>query len=67
LFEGLKLCIHFDPDPVNAKKLKRPDQTADQVFRRLIEASLRGELSSGQPLPEVRLAQGEAAGRAPPA
>jgi len=49
----------------NVKKLKRPGQTADQVFRRLIEAILSGELPSGQPVPELRLAELWRVGRTP--
>ena len=41
----------------NVKKLKRTGQTAERVFRRLIEAILSGELPSGQTIPEARLSQ----------
>jgi DNA-binding GntR family transcriptional regulator len=49
----------------NEKRLKRTGQTADQVFHRLIEAILSGELPSGQPVPELRLAQEWKVGRTP--
>ena len=49
----------------NVKKLKRPGHTAEQVFQRLIEAILSGELPSGEPVPEVRLAQDWRVGRTP--
>ena len=49
----------------NVKKLKRPGHTAEQVFRRLIEAILSGELPSGEPVPEIRLAQDWKVGRTP--
>ena len=49
----------------NVKKLKRHGQTAEQVFRRLIEAILSGELPSGESVPEVRLAQDWKVGRTP--
>lgn len=47
------------------KRLKRTGQTADQVFHRLIEAILSGELPSGQPVPELRLAEEWKVGRTP--
>lgn len=47
------------------KKLKRHGKTAEQVFRRLIEAILSGELPSGQAVPEARLAQEWKVGRTP--
>jgi DNA-binding GntR family transcriptional regulator len=39
------------------KKLKRTGQTAERVFRRLIETILSGELPCGQAIPEARLAR----------
>lgn len=39
------------------RALKRPGQTADQIFQRLIEAILSGELPSGSVVRESRLAR----------
>jgi DNA-binding GntR family transcriptional regulator len=39
------------------RKLKRPGQTADQVFHRLVEAILGGEFPSGSVVRESRLAR----------
>jgi DNA-binding GntR family transcriptional regulator len=49
----------------NVKRLKRAGQTAEQVFHRLIEAILSGELPGGQPVPEVSLAEEWKVGRTP--
>jgi len=58
------VCVYTCPQNMsNVKRLKRSGQTAEQVFHRLIEAILSGELPSGQPVPEVSLAQEWKVGR----
>lgn len=47
------------------RKIRRDGQIAEQAFRRLMEAILSGELPSGQPVPEIRLAQEWNVGRTP--
>jgi DNA-binding GntR family transcriptional regulator len=46
-----------DPTAPLVRKLKRPADIAQQIFQRLVEAILQGELASGQPLREAALAR----------
>jgi DNA-binding GntR family transcriptional regulator len=48
-----------------SRKLKRPGQTADQIFQRLIEAILSGTFASGSVVRESRLARQWRIGRTP--
>ncbi len=47
------------------RKLRRSGQTADQIFRRLIEAILSGEFPNGSVIREARLARDWKTGRTP--
>jgi DNA-binding GntR family transcriptional regulator len=47
------------------RKLKRPADTAQQAFQRLVEAILQGEFVSGQPLREATLARAWNVSRTP--
>jgi DNA-binding GntR family transcriptional regulator len=47
------------------KKLKRPADVAEQIFQRLVEAILQGEILSGQPLREATLARAWNVSRTP--